>query len=85
MIANQIKNEIVEIKKQEEKVKGKDIKYEAKNYIYDFQQYETIRSVSESTYTGKGRRVEAEKDQSNLLEDMVEFNDKSRPRSKEGK
>ena len=47
MITNKIKNEIVEIKKQEEKVKGKDIKYEAKNYIYDFQQYETIRSVSE--------------------------------------
>ena len=46
---------------------------------------ETIRSVSESIYTGKARRVEAEKDQSNLLENMVEFNDKSRPRSKEGK
>ena len=67
MITNEIKNEIVEIKKQEEKIKGKDIKYEAKNYIYDFQQYETIRSVSESIYTPKARRVEAEKDQSNLI------------------
>ena len=67
MITNEIKNEIVGIKKQEEKIKGKDIKYEAKNYIYDFQQYETIRSVSESIYTPKARRVEAEKDQSNLI------------------
>ena len=57
----------------------------AKKYIYDFQQYETIWSVSESIYTRKASRVEAEKDQSNLIENMVEFNDKSRPRSKEGK
>ena len=39
---NEIKNEIDEIKKWEEKIKGKYLKHEAKKYIYDFQQFETI-------------------------------------------
>ena len=39
----------------------------------------------ESIYTGKIAIDKAEKDQNNLLEKMVEFNDKSRPKSKDGK
>ena len=34
-----IKNEIDEMKKCEEKIKRKDLKYETKKYTYDFQQY----------------------------------------------
>ena len=56
-----------------------------KKHIYDFQQYEKIRSFGESIYTGKAKLVEAEEDQSNLLKDIVEFDNKSRPRTKEGK
>ena len=33
---NLIKNEIDEIKKCEEKIKRKDLKYETKKYTYDF-------------------------------------------------
>ena len=55
-------------------------------YAYDFDQFETIRYFGDNaTYTGKNTVNEAENDQSNLLEHMVEFNDKSTPRSKEGK
>ena len=54
-------------------------------YIYNFQQYETMRSFGESVDTQKTSIVEAEKDQSNLLKNIVEFNNKSRPKSKEGK
>ena len=39
MRAFEIKNEIDEIKKWEEKIKQKDLKNETKNYIYHFQQY----------------------------------------------
>ena len=47
-----------------------DIKYETKNtHIY-------IR---------KSSKVEAEKDQRNLLDNLVEFNNRSRPKNKKGK
>ena len=35
------------------KYKGNDLKYETKNDVYDFQQYETIRSSGEIIYIGK--------------------------------
>ena len=54
-------------------------------HIYDFQQYKTIRSFGESFNTQKARIVEAREDQSNLLKNIEEFNNKSRPKNKEGK
>ena len=66
---NEIKNEISEIKKWEEKTQRKDLNYETKECTYDFQQYETISIV---------RIVEAEEDQCNLFEYLVEFNNKYR-------
>ena len=85
MRTNEIKNEIDEIKKWKDKIKRKDLKYETKICIYDFQQFETIKSFGDSIYTGKINRDESEMDQSNLLENMVEFNNKSRLKEKEGK
>ena len=81
----EIKNEIYEIKKWEEKIKWKDLKYKTKNYTYDFQQYQTIRSFGESIYSGKINIDEAEMDQSSLLKYLVGFKNKSRPRTIEGK
>ena len=82
---NEIRNELDEIKKWEEKIKRRDLIYRANNYKYDFQQYETIASFGESIYAGKITIGEAEEDQSNLLKNIVEFNEKSRPKTKEGK
>ena len=53
MRTDEIKIEIYEIKKWEEKIKREYLKYKTKNYTYDFQQYETIRSFGGSTYTQK--------------------------------
>ena len=44
-----------------------------------------ISSFGDSIYTRKANIVEGEKDQSNLLNNIIEFNNNSRPRSKEGK
>ena len=49
------------------------------------QQYEIIRSFVEIICTGKINIDETEMDQSNLLKNLVEFNNKSRPRTTEGK
>ena len=43
-----------------------------------------IRSSGDSIYTGKITIDERDIDQSNLLENMVKFNNKSRPKNKEG-
>ena len=53
MRTNEIKNEIYDIKKREEKIKGEDLIYRTNKYKCDFQQYETIRSFGKSIYTGK--------------------------------
>ena len=84
MRTNEIKNQIYDTKKWEEKDKWEDLKYITKIYTYDFLQYETIRSFNESSYTSKASKVEARKDQSNLSKNIVEFNNKSKPKHKEG-
>ena len=91
---NKIKNELDQIKEWEEKINQKDlynttqitqITYNTNKYNYDFQQYETIRSFGESVYAGKISADETEEDQSNLLENIIKVNEKSKPRIKEGK
>ena len=49
----EIKNEIDEIKKREEIIKIKDLKYGGNKYRIYFQQFETIRSFGDSIYNGK--------------------------------
>ena len=53
MRTNETKNEINDVKKWKSKNKRKDLQYETKSYIYDFQQYDTIRSFVDNIYTGK--------------------------------
>ena len=56
-------------------------KYKTKNYTYDFQQYQTIRSFVNSIYTRKTSIAEAEKDQNKLFKNFVGFNLKDVPRT----
>ena len=95
MRTNEIKNKIDETKKWEVKTRRKDLKYEINVYIYiyiynillfsTFWDFETIRYFGDNIYTCKITMNKSERDQSNLLENMVEFNDNSWPQSKEGK
>ena len=84
MKKHEIKNEIGEIKKLENKMKRKDLKFETNRYIFDFQQFETIRSFGDSIYNGKINIKEAEMKQTDLLENIINFK-KSRPRTKKEK
>ena len=67
------------------KAKPKDLKIEAGKYKYDFQIYETVRSFGERIYVSKISIHKVEMDQTNLLEYTVKFNNKSRPKTREGK
>ena len=40
----------------------KDLVYEADNYIYSFQQFETIKSFAKNIFDGKTTLNDAEKD-----------------------
>ena len=48
MTNNEFKNEIDKIKKCEDKIKRKDLKFETNRYNYGFQQFETIRYFGDS-------------------------------------
>ena len=56
-----------------------------KKYTYDFQQYKAIRYFGKSIHSGKINIDEASTDQSNLFKNLVEFDNKSRPRTMEVK
>ena len=74
-----------DIENWKEKITRENLINRANKHTYDFHQCETIRYFGESIYTGKITIGEAEIDQSNLLKNMVEFNNKSRPKNKENK
>ena len=76
-------NEITRCKK---KIKRTNLNYETNQRTdFDFQQFKTIKSFSESIVSGKVTISEADIDQSNLLENIMEFSNKSRPRREENK
>ena len=81
---SEIRNELNEIKKLEERIDRNHLKYETNKYVYNFQQFETIRSWDDSIFSEKISISQAEEDQSSLLKNIVEFNNKSRPRTKQG-
>ena len=82
---NEIKNEIDEIKKWEEIIKRKDLKYETNKNRFDFQQFKTISFFGDNIYNGKINIKEAKMKQAILLENILDFRNKSRPRSNKDK
>ena len=82
---NKIKNEIYEIKKWEDKIKREDLKCKTKIFTDDFYQYETISYFGDDIYTGKINVGEATMNQTNLLKDLIELNNKSNLTTKKGK
>ena len=80
MRTNEIKNEINETKKWEEKIKRKDLTYETSKYIFDFQQFQTIRSFGDSIYNDKINIREAKMKQVILLVNILDLRNKSRPK-----
>ena len=67
MRTNGIKYKIDKIKRWEGKIKRKDLEYEPKKYIYDFQQYETGWSFRDSICICKASIAQAEEDQNQFI------------------
>ena len=65
-----------DIKRWKSKINQKDLKHETKKYIYDFQQYNTIRSFADNIYIDKINIDEGEMDQTNLSKNWKELSEK---------
>ena len=56
--------------------------FESSRYVYDFRKFREIRSFGDSYFSEKITIGETDKKQSNLLNAVLSFNNKVRPRSK---
>ena len=56
--------------------------FESSRYVYDFRKFREIRSLGDSYFSNKITIGETDKKQSNLLNAVLSFNNKVRPRSK---
>ena len=63
----------------------KDITYETFGYINNFQQFETIRSFAKNIFNHIITLKGADENQSNLLDDIVEFKKNTKPKDFEKK
>ena len=52
---------------------------------FDFNAFKTIRSFGENIYSGKITINEADQEQADLLEYILNFNNKARPKNKDDK
>ena len=82
---DEIKNELNKIKRYENKLIRDNLFYESSKQIYDFRVFKTIRYFGDSIYNHKIKIHEANQQQAKLLEYILSFNEKSRPRSYENK
>ena len=79
---NENKKEINKIKTIEERFVRKDLIYETNKYVFNFQQFKTIKSFGESIFSCKITLDETDKKQSNLLNNIIYFNSRTKPRVK---
>ena len=81
---NEIKSELDEITGWK-KINSNNLKYETNKHLHDFQNFKKITLFGVSKDSDKITISVVDEDQSNLLENIVEFNNKSRPTTKEDK
>ena len=67
----------------EKKIEQKDLQHKTNKCLCHIQKFETIRSFSE-VFVLVNITKKAEMDQPNLLEKIGKFNNKSKPKTKEG-
>ena len=78
---DEAKKELDKILKKEKTVDREKLVYNASEYPYSFKNVRTIRTFGRDIYEGKITLKEADEDQSNLLNDIRNFTDKTRPQN----
>ena len=63
-------------------VERENLLYEINKYVHNFQQYERITSIAKNILGGKITLDDTDKDQSDLLNELVDFQKEAKPRNK---
>ena len=82
---DEAKKELDKIKEIEDTIDREKLVYKASGNTYDFRNFRTIRNFGKDIYEGEITLEEADKDQSDLLNEIKNFSDKTRPKSPEKK
>ena len=80
-VGDEGKEELNKILKIEKNVDREKLVYKASGNMYDFRKFQTIRTFGEDIYTGKITLEEADKNQSDLINEIENFNNKTRPKN----
>ena len=78
---DEAKKELHQILEIEKTIDREKLIYKASEYTYSFRNFRTIRTFGRDIYEGKITPKEVDKDQSNLLYEIMKFNNKTRPQS----
>ena len=81
----EIKNELNKTKEYDKKVNRKHMIYYSSKEPFDFRTFKTIRSFADDIYSGKTTINEADQEQTDLVEYILNFNNKARPKNKDYK
>ena len=81
ILNDEAKREIDKILEVEKTVDREKLVYEASEYEYSFQNFLTIRTFGRDIYNDEITLKETDEDQSSLLNEIINFRDKTKPRS----
>ena len=80
---DETKKEIDKISEIEKTVDREKLVYRASEYAYSFQNFRTIRTFGRDIYNGEITLKEADEDQANLLNEIMNFRDKTKSEDEE--
>ena len=75
------RKELNKIKEMEETIDREKLVYKTDKHTYDFRKFNTIRTFGKDIYNGKITLEEADESQSDLLNEIKTFNEKTRPKT----
>ena len=76
-----LKDSLKKFLKIEKIIDREKLIYKTNKYTYDFRKFNTIRTFGEDIYDGKITLEEADKNQSDLIDEIENFNDRTRRKS----
>ena len=85
ILNDEAKKEIDKITEIGKTVDREKLVYKASEYTYSFQNFRTIRAFVRDIYNGEITLKEADEDQASLLNEIMNFRDKTKPKDEEKK
>ena len=78
---DEARKELDKIKEIEDTIDREKLVYKTRGNTYDFRKFRTIRNFGDDIYNGEITLEEADEDPSNLIDEIKNFNNKTRPKN----